>query len=126
MHSHASLGSKRVADQELTAAACPPPSPRLNPLQSQIGIKGLSPGPQTERFLALRRAQLRLLSAALVSLLSLAAAAVDAACEALLGAPLASLQLLLLASTVAAGGRQVRTAVGGSVERESEGKAGGC
>lgn len=77
-------------------------------MQSNSGIQGLSPGEDTIQFLAARRRQLKLLNAALLAALSLAASAVDAAAVALLGTPAGCLSLLLLASTVASGARQVR------------------
>ncbi|GAB4813753.1 hypothetical protein N2152v2_000799 [Parachlorella kessleri] len=88
---------------------------------SQTGIRGLSPGQDTEQFLALRRGQLRLLSAALLAGFSLGAEFVDRACAALLGAPLGCLNLLLLASTAAGGARQVDALLKGpQIERMIE------
>jgi preprotein translocase subunit SecY len=74
---------------------------------SDMGVRGLSPGTDTAAFLGRRRAQLKLLNAAVVAGVSLAARGADAACAALLGAPLGCLQLLLLASTALAAFRQV-------------------
>jgi preprotein translocase subunit SecY len=74
---------------------------------SDMGVRGLSPGADTAAFLGRRRAQLKLLNAAFVAGVSLAARGADAACAALLGAPLGCLQLLLLASTALAAFRQV-------------------
>ncbi|KAL4439733.1 hypothetical protein ABPG75_002734 [Micractinium tetrahymenae] len=74
---------------------------------SDAGIQGLSPGDATIAFLAAKRRQLKLLNAALLAVLSLAAKAVDAASAALIGVPAGCLSLLLLASTVASGVRQV-------------------
>ncbi|KAL4419121.1 hypothetical protein ABPG77_004513 [Micractinium sp. CCAP 211/92] len=74
---------------------------------SDAGIQGLSPGDATIAFLAAKRQQLKLLNAALLAVLSLAARAVDAASASLIGVPVGCLSLLLLASTVASGVRQV-------------------
>lgn len=74
---------------------------------SDAGVRGKSPGIDTERFLALRRSQLKLLNAAFMAGVSLAAVAVDKACTALIGLPLGCLNILLLVSTVLGGARQV-------------------
>lgn len=76
--------------------------------QSNAGIQGVSPGNETVEFLGAKRRQLKLLNAALLASLSLAARAVDATSAALIGLPAGCLSLLLLASTIASGGRQVR------------------
>lgn len=76
-------------------------------LQSDAGIQGLSPGDETMHFFAAKRRQLKLLNAALLAALSLAARAVDAASLSLVGVPAGCLSLLLLASTVASSSRQV-------------------
>ena len=75
--------------------------------QNDTGIKGLSPGIATERFLSLRRAQMKALNAAFIASVSLIARAVDVACAVLIGVPLGCLNLLLLVSTVVGGARQV-------------------
>lgn len=75
--------------------------------QSDAGIRGLSPGLDTERFLALRRRQMKALNAAFIAGVSLVARAVDAVCAGLIGVPLGCLNLLLLVSTVLGGARQV-------------------
>ena len=76
-------------------------------LQSDVGIHGLSPGDETTAFLSAKRRQLKLLNAALLAGLSLAARGVDAASHSLIGVPAGCLSLLLLVSTVASGSRQV-------------------
>jgi preprotein translocase subunit SecY len=75
--------------------------------QSDAGVRGLSPGVDTERFLALRRRQMKFLNAAFIAGVSLAARAVDTAVTALIGVPLGCLNLLLLVSTVLGAARQV-------------------
>ena len=76
-------------------------------MQSDTGIIGLSPGPDTEEFLKRRRRQMKLLNAAFVAGVSLAARAVDAAFLALTGVRPDCLSLLLLVSTVLGGARQI-------------------
>lgn len=83
------------------------PCPGHHCLQSDGGIPNLSPGDPTLRYFAQRRQQLKLLNAALLAALSLAARAVDAASTALIGVPAGCLSLLLLVSTAALGTRQV-------------------
>ena len=83
--------------------------------QSNAGIHGLNPGNETNRYLALRRRQLKLLNALLLAVLSLAARGVDVASRALIGVPAGCLSLLLLASTAASAARQVRDAGGADV-----------
>lgn len=78
--------------------------------QSNAGIQGVSPGNDTVEFLSAQRRRLKLLNAALLASLSLGARAVDAASVALIGLPAGCLSLLLLASTMASSGRQVRLA----------------
>jgi len=68
--------------------------------QSDAGIQGLNPGADTQRFLATRRRQMKLLNAAFIAGVSLAAWAVDAAAAWLIGVPLGCLNILLLVSTV--------------------------
>lgn len=80
----------------------------LPALQNNAGLHGLSPGDETNSFIAVRRQQLKLLNAALLASLSLAARGVDAASQALIGVPVGCLSLLLLASTVTSAARQVR------------------
>lgn len=74
---------------------------------NNAGLHGLSPGDETNSFIAVRRQQLKLLNAALLASLSLAARGVDAASQALIGVPVGCLSLLLLASTVTSAARQV-------------------
>ena len=88
------------------------PSLPFSACQSDVGIPGLSPGDETMRFLATQRQQLKLLNAALLALLSLAARIVDVCSAALIGVPMGCLSLLLLASTVASGARQVNVLSG--------------
>ena len=75
--------------------------------QSDTGIRGLSPGLDTERFLSLRRKQMKTLNAAFIAGVSLVARAVDYLSVRLIGVPLGCLNLLLLVSTVLGGVRQV-------------------
>lgn len=75
--------------------------------QNDVGVRGLSPGIDTERYLASRRRQMKLLNAAFIALVSLAARAVDVGSTLLIGVPLGCLNVLLLVSTVLGGARQV-------------------
>lgn len=75
--------------------------------QSDIAIRGLSPGIETERFLSKRRAQMKFINAGFIALVSLAARAVDALSVQLIGVSFGCLMLLLLVSTVLGGARQV-------------------
>ncbi|PRW57924.1 ATP-NAD kinase isoform B [Chlorella sorokiniana] len=74
---------------------------------SDAGIPNLSPGEPTLRYFAEKRQQLKILNAALLAALSLAARAVDAVSTALIGVPAGCLSILLLVSTAALGTRQV-------------------
>ena len=109
MHTHPALHAYSIH----------PPLPH-NRLQSDAGIPGLSPGEPTLRYFAERRQQLKLLNAALLAVLSLAARAVDAASTALIGVPAGCISILLLVSTAALGTRQVGWwGVGGGCGRDS-------
>lgn len=64
--------------------------------QNDTGIVGISPGADTERFLTLRRRQLKFINAFFIATVSLLARAVDVASVLLIGAPIGCLSLLLL------------------------------
>ena len=75
--------------------------------QSDMGIRGLSPGIDTERFLAKRRRQMQMVNALFIAGVSLGARGVDGVCASMIGVPLGCLNVLLLVSTVLGGARQV-------------------
>lgn len=73
---------------------------------AEAGLPGVSPGRPTERAVQRRRRALRVLNAIFLALAWLAAQGVDELTTRLIGAPLRAREMLLLASAVAASGRQ--------------------
>lgn len=82
----------------------------------EAGIRGVSPGPDTERYLARREMELRALGGTSVGLLAVAAYLFDRWTAHVLGVALGTPNLLLLVGLVASANRQVNLYALGRVQ----------
>ena len=81
----------------------------VHPWQLDTGIKGVTPGPDTEEYLAKRERELRTLGGLSMAALAAVTQLFDAWCHRTLGIAIGTLSLLLLVGLVTSAVRQVTT-----------------